>query len=118
MSLDEDPKPRIVRRLGRAPSWMLNELGIEPPPQVEPPAGGSMKRAALQVIAVVDIVFVVLLNLVACGGTFAQHGVVEGAGNIMSWYSPFNVASWIVNVVLLSPALICYWLMERDQPRK
>jgi hypothetical protein len=76
-----------------------------------------MKQAALQTIAMVDIVAVVALNLVGCVGTIAANGWAIGLSNIMSWYSPFNIANWLLNVVLLSPALICYWLMNKQNSR-
>jgi hypothetical protein len=76
-----------------------------------------MKRAVLQTIAVVDVVAVVALNLIGCVGTIAANGWAVGLSNIASWYSPFNIANLFLNVVLLSPALICYWLMNKQNSR-
>lgn len=59
----------------------------------------------------------VLVNLVSIAGMFMHDGFWGGLGRVQHTYSPFNIVNWIMEVVLLSPALLAAWLLERRKSR-
>lgn len=45
-----------------------------------------------------------------------HHGFWGGLGAVRDTYSPFNIVNWIMEVVLLTPALLAtWWLVKRKQ---
>jgi hypothetical protein len=59
----------------------------------------------------------ILVNLVSMAGMFMHDGFWGGLGRVQETYSPFNIVNWIMEVVLLSPALLAAWLLERRKSR-
>lgn len=52
------------------------------------------------------------------GFVFVTEGSWVGLAKLQKWLSPFNLASLIVNAVLLSPALAAYWWRERRREKQ
>jgi hypothetical protein len=63
------------------------------------------------------IVFAVLVNVVSIAGMFMHDGFWGGLGRMQDTYSPFNIFNWIMEVVLLSPALLAAWWLEQRKKR-
>jgi uncharacterized membrane protein len=59
----------------------------------------------------------VLVNFVSIAGMFMHDGFWGGLGRVQDTYSPLNIFNWIMEVVLLSPALLAAWLLERRKSR-
>lgn len=57
------------------------------------------------------------INVVAIVGMFMHDGFWGGLGRVQHTYSPFNIFNWIMEVVLLSPALAAAWWLERRKQR-
>ncbi|MGV2137406.1 hypothetical protein ACQZ45_05435 [Agrobacterium sp. 16-2014-1-2a] len=56
---------------------------------------------------------VILVNLVAIAGMFMHDGFWGGVNRMQETYSPFNIFNWIMEVLLLSPALVAAWWLEK-----
>lgn len=62
------------------------------------------------------ICLVALLNIVAiCWFVFSAPNIWEGWGKVQDIYSPFNIANWIAEVIVLLPALVAFTWLERRQ---
>lgn len=61
---------------------------------------------------------VLLLNVIAVAGIFLVSGFWEGVARVQDTYSPFNIINWVVEVVLLSPALVTAWWLERRKSKQ
>lgn len=56
----------------------------------------------------------ILVNLAAIAGTFLHDGFWGCLSRLQDIYSPFNIFNWIMEVLLLSPALLAArWLDRR-----
>lgn len=62
----------------------------------------------------VSVVF--LVNAAAIAGMFMHDGFWGGLSRMQDTYSPFNIFNWIMEVLLLSPALFAaWWFAKRNQ---
>ncbi len=60
---------------------------------------------------------VLLVNVAAVAGMFAQDGFWDGLSHVQDTYSPFNILNWVFELVLLSPALVAAWWLDRRKQR-
>ena len=44
-------------------------------------------------------------------------GIWGGVGRVQETFSPFNIINWVMEVALLSPALLVAWRLERCEQR-
>lgn len=56
---------------------------------------------------------VILVNLAAIAGMLLHDGFWDGLSRVQDIYSPFNIFNWIMEVLLLSPALLAAWWLDR-----
>lgn len=63
------------------------------------------------------IAMVILVNVAAIAGMFLSDGFWGGLGRVQDTYSPFNIINWIMEVVLLAPALLAAWWLEKRKQR-
>jgi hypothetical protein len=65
------------------------------------------------------IAFFLLVNLAALTGLFlGASSFWEGLSRVSDYYSPSNLGNWIIEIVLLSPAIGAqYWLTQRQRRR-
>jgi uncharacterized membrane protein len=61
---------------------------------------------------------VALLNFMGIAGAFLTNDFLTAVGNIQEWYSPFNIWTHMLNLILLSPAIGAYFWLERRRNRK
>jgi len=61
------------------------------------------------------IAIAILVNIIAGVGMFVAGGFWGGLAQLQETFSPFNVANYIMEVVLISPALAAHWWLERRQ---
>jgi formate hydrogenlyase subunit 3/multisubunit Na+/H+ antiporter MnhD subunit len=55
----------------------------------------------------------ILVNLVAIAGMFMANGFWGGLGQLQETFSPYNIVNYVMEIVLLSPALLAFWWQER-----
>ena len=55
----------------------------------------------------------ILVNVMAITGMFMKSGFWGGISQVQDTYSPFNLINWIMELALLSPALLALWWLER-----
>lgn len=64
------------------------------------------------------VALAVLVNVVAIVGLFLEAGTFwGGVSSVQETYSPFNVLNWLLEVILISPAVGAYWWRERRKER-
>ena len=62
---------------------------------------------------------IMALNAIAIVGMFANaESFWAGVARVRETYSPFNVANFLVELIVLSPAIIAYWWRERRRERQ
>jgi hypothetical protein len=62
---------------------------------------------------------VVLVNLAVIVTAFLTAGnVLDGAIKAADIYSPFEFATYLINVILIAPAALAYWWADRIAVRK
>jgi hypothetical protein len=76
-----------------------------------------MIQKVLTVVIVLDVTAVILLNFAGCAGAIYTQGFWTGWGTIQEWYSPFNIVTHLLNLLLVSPALIAAWAKDRLSKR-
>jgi hypothetical protein len=55
-----------------------------------------------------------LFNLAGIAGAFIGNDFLTAVGKVQEWYSPFNIWTHGLNLILLSPAIATYiWLEKR-----
>ena len=60
----------------------------------------------------------IAVNLVAILGLFMDaHGFWAGWQRVSDVYSPFNLSNWLMEVVLMSPAIGAYTWLQRQRKR-
>jgi len=64
------------------------------------------------------VVLVALLNTLAVGSEFYLHPFGEAWGTVTSWYSPFNLANFLVEVLSLTPAIGASLLRDKLRKKK
>lgn len=57
------------------------------------------------------------VNVVSIAGMFMHDGFWGGLGRVQDTYSPFNIFNWIMEVLLLTPALLAAWWLEKRKQR-
>jgi len=57
-------------------------------------------------------VLALLVNLVVIGTQFYLHPFWQAWDTVTGWYSPWNLEYFVVEIILLSPALVAYWLRQ------
>ena len=68
----------------------------------------------LHVFVRVWLGLVIGANVLGIVGAFVgASSPLEAISTVLAWYSPFNLWTWGLNLVLLSPALGAYLLAER-----
>jgi hypothetical protein len=63
---------------------------------------------------------VVLVNLAVMLECFREVGATDGVLKIWDLYDPFGgsgISTFIVNIVVLSPALLCFWYAEKVETK-
>jgi len=58
------------------------------------------------------------VNVVAIAGMFMASGFWEGLSRVQDTYSPFNIINYVMEVVLISPALAAFWWQERRRNKR
>ena len=62
---------------------------------------------------------IVLLNIIGIIGLFiGAPDFSTGWERVQETYSPWNVWNWGLNMVLISPAILVYWLRDRRRKRR
>ena len=69
----------------------------------------------LNVFIKVWVGVVVTLNLMGVAGAFLGNDFWTAVGNIQEWYSPFNIWTHSLNIILVSPAIMVYLWLERQK---
>lgn len=59
------------------------------------------------------VAFAILVNVLSMAGAFMAEGFWGGWATIQDTYSPFNYLNVLMEIILLSPALLAYWWRER-----
>ena len=72
-----------------------------------------MKFKVMRTIGFTWLAGVGLLVLFAIVGTIAANGLRVGVGNILSWFSPYNVWNFMVMALLTSPGFGLLALADR-----
>jgi hypothetical protein len=74
---------------------------------------------ALQWFIRIWVAIAVAVNIIAIAGFFiGAHGFWAGWAKVSEIYSPFNLTNYVVELVLVSPAIGAYWWLERRKKRK
>ena len=60
---------------------------------------------------------IVVVKLIAIFGMFLRDGFWGGISSVQSTYSPFNIPIMVMELVLLLPAIIAYWWLERRRSK-
>lgn len=68
---------------------------------------------ALRVVGLVWCYAVAALILLSVGWVFWQQGLFGGFTTVSDWFSPFNLANFIVTGLALAPGLACLWAAEK-----
>ncbi|NEK54590.1 hypothetical protein GUK36_35100 [Rhizobium leguminosarum] len=68
---------------------------------------------ALQWFIRLWIAVVILVNVAAIAGMLLHDGFWSGLSRVQGTYSPFNIFNWIMEVLLLSPAMLAAWWLDR-----
>ncbi|MER8422456.1 hypothetical protein [Mesorhizobium sp. M1403] len=58
------------------------------------------------------------VNVVAISGMFMANGFWGGLTHVQDTYSPYNIINYVMEVVLLSPALAAFWWQERRRSQR
>jgi hypothetical protein len=73
---------------------------------------------ALEMFARAWVAFAIIVNLVAVVGFFwSAHSFWVGWQRVAATYSPYNIANYVMEVVLFSPAFGAYVWLERRKKR-
>lgn len=64
------------------------------------------------------VALVLAANAFGVFAIFATNGFWEGISQIQADFSPYNVANIILQLVLLSPALLAFWWRDRCRARR
>jgi hypothetical protein len=58
------------------------------------------------------------INILAVAGMFLASGFWDGLARVQDTYSPFNIGNFVMEIILLSPALIAAWWLERRKSKR
>ena len=72
---------------------------------------------ALKVFIGIWCAVAVCVNVIAIAGMFVHDGFWGGIGRMQDTYSPFNISNYIMEALLLSPALLAAWWLERRKQK-
>lgn len=62
------------------------------------------------------VFLVIILNLIAIIGAFnGPQSYWEAVATIQGWYRPFNLLTWSLNLLLLSPAILFFWIARKKE---
>ncbi len=60
------------------------------------------------------VIIVGLFNLIGIAGAFIKNDFWAAVVEVQDWYSPFNIWTHGLNLILISPAIATYiWLNKR-----
>jgi hypothetical protein len=61
----------------------------------------------------------ITVNLVAMASVLiSSENLLDAAKEISLWYSPLNLSSWLLELILFTPAAGIYWLRSRLTERE
>jgi hypothetical protein len=84
----------------------------------EPRAEMILDKALTWFISIWLSLFFLMNAIAIIWFVFSAETIWDGIGKVQEVYSPFNVANWIVEVIVASPALGAIAWLERRRARQ
>jgi hypothetical protein len=63
------------------------------------------------------VIVICVLNLMGVAGAFIKNDFWAAVVEVQEWYSPFNIWTHGLNLILLSPAIGAYMWLQRRRKR-
>jgi formate hydrogenlyase subunit 3/multisubunit Na+/H+ antiporter MnhD subunit len=59
-----------------------------------------------------------LVNVIAIAGMFMANGFWGGLAQFQDTFSPYNIINYLMEVVLIAPALLASWWQDKRRSKK